>query len=1243
MNRATGTVPRRVLFEVLGMIRRTDTSVVPNSTNSIRRLASRSVTLPNWIFGACMGVVLWALAVQAGELDNSLRLELQQQGITQLSPTPAGTPAKFELGRMLFFDKHLSGNQDTACASCHHPSLASGDARSLPSGTGGVGLGPDRTTAEGHDPIPRNSPEIFARGQAEFQSMFWDSRVEIQDGQLKTPAGPALPQDVNGVLTAQAMFPVTSRAEMRGFVGDTTSSGNRNELADIDDSDLPAIWQALMDRLQAIPEYNRLFEEAYPDIPAEQLGFQQAADAIATFEADAFASLDSAWDRYVAGDIESITESAKRGAHLFYGSANCASCHSGKLLTDQQHHDLCVPQLGPGKDPNTGLDPGRVLVTGNKADEFAFRTPPLRNVAATGPWMHNGAYTNLEDAVRHHLDPAAALANYDLQQLDPELQSMVRMDPDVIAALVAEIDPLLDVGLGLSDQDVNDLTAFLFSLTSPSLDLLPSLVPDAVPSGLSVDAMPVGSVHVLYNKDTGELSLEGPGDAELSSVMLRVRDTLDELPAELAFLKDAAAWSDDTEIVLANDERTQSFLEYRKDAPFRLRAGDSLGLLLPAGLAENWLKDYVTAAYMFRGSLAMWTADVAYVPEPASVIPCFVSLVLLFARSGRKRATEAGLAAALELIVPSDDPERLGHAVHRRLCDAFDRRSIISPLRQLKCPANGIRTRVAVSGAIMSNQQSQRGGRHWYLHISDRPSSGLRPPSPGGRRGSHRTSPSPAPAGEGDHTAPPLLPAGEGGRRPDEGRLITARSCIRRTSSCVDTNGGGGGRKIAMLSRRAFLRAGVVGAMGLSLADLLRLDAMGAVRPEARSHSVILLWMRGGPSQHETWDPKPNAPVEFRGAFGAMPTAVPGIQICDLLPMSARIMSKWSIVRSLHHTDAGHSSADYLLFTGYPGQANAAPDGPGNFYPSCGSIVAKQGSPQGRQLPPYVMIPRMVPGTGPGYLGPAYQAFETIADPASEGAFRVPDLSLAAGLEANRLGGRRELLASLDRVRREVAWNAEVHAVDEYQQRAWDLLVRPTAAAAFDLDAEPSAVRERYGFMPAYRAPTPDRCGVPAWSQRFLLAHRLVEHGVRLVTVDCRWWDTHVKGYETMRDGFLPRWDQAFSALIEDLEQRGLLESTLVLAWGEFGRTPRVNNTGGRDHYPNVFSAALAGGPVQGGRVVGSSDSKGAFPTDNPKSVQDVLATMYRHLGIDTTTTYQDNSGRPHPILPSGKPIRELA
>ena len=179
--------------------------------------------------------------------------------------------------------------------------------------------------------------------------------------------------------------------------------------------------------------------------------------------------------------------------------------------------------------------------------------------------------------------------------------------------------------------------------------------------------------------------------------------------------------------------------------------------------------------------------------------------------------------------------------------------------------------------------------------------------------------------------------------------------------------------------------------------------------------------------------------------------------------------------------------------------------------------------------------------------------------------------------------------------------------------------------------------------MPQFDPGASNRCGAPNWAQRMLLARRLVEAGVRLVTVDLRWWDTHVQGFDSLRRGFLPRWDQAFAAMMEDMESRGLLENTLVVGWGEFGRTPRVNNDAGRDHYPNVFSGILAGGPVKGGRVVGSSDSKGAFPKDNPKTPQDVLATIYRHLGIDVHKSYINNAGRPIAVLPSGNPILELS
>jgi uncharacterized protein (DUF1501 family) len=436
--------------------------------------------------------------------------------------------------------------------------------------------------------------------------------------------------------------------------------------------------------------------------------------------------------------------------------------------------------------------------------------------------------------------------------------------------------------------------------------------------------------------------------------------------------------------------------------------------------------------------------------------------------------------------------------------------------------------------------------------------------------------------------------------------------------------------------RRSFVKAGILGATGLSLADLYQADARAAPGG-GRQTSVIILWMRGGPAHQDTWDPKPDAPVEYRGEFGTIPTAVPGVRLCDLLPRSARQMHKWAIVRSLHHHDAGHSTGDQICFTGY--DAGPMPDE--NIHPSCGSIVAKQLGHTVPHLPAYVMIPRMVPGTGPAYLGVAHKPFETQADPAQSAPFKVPNFQLASGITLEQVGDRKGLLHSFDALRRNADASGQFEALDRYQQKAWDVLTSSAAREAFDLDKEPMSIREKYGFLPAFDPKASNRCGCPAWSQRILLARRLVEAGVRLVTVDLRWWDTHVKGFESLRLGFLERWDRAYTALIEDLQARGLLETTLVLAWGEFGRTPRVNNDAGRDHYPNVFSAAFVGGGVRGGTVVGESDEKAAFPKSNPKTPQDVLATVYRHLGVDTKAEYLNN-GRPVPVLPAGKPIDEL-
>lgn len=442
-------------------------------------------------------------------------------------------------------------------------------------------------------------------------------------------------------------------------------------------------------------------------------------------------------------------------------------------------------------------------------------------------------------------------------------------------------------------------------------------------------------------------------------------------------------------------------------------------------------------------------------------------------------------------------------------------------------------------------------------------------------------------------------------------------------------------------SKRGFVRAGVLASMGFGLTDLLKIESEARASGKSiNKKSVIILWMRGGPSQHETWDPKPDSPSEYRGEFNSISSKVPGIHLCEHLPMSAKMMDKFSIIRSLHHKEAGHSAADQICFTGYEIPKGGTTEQ--NHSPSCGSIVSKELGHLNTNIPSYVMIPKNVPGTQASYLGNRHAPFETISDPAVFGPFSVPNFSLVEGISYDRMESRRNLIQHIDSIRRDVDNSGQLESLDKFGQQSFELLTSRIAADAFNLDAEPDYIRKRYGMMTEYVAPTPDRCGVPAWSQRILLARRLIESGVRLVTVDCRWWDTHVKGHDTMRDGFLPRWDRAYTALIEDLEQRGLLKDTLVLAWGEFGRTPRVNSNGGRDHWPGVFSAALAGGNIIGGRVVGSSDSKGAEPADNPKTPQDILATVYSHLGIDVTKTYEDHNGRPNYILPSGTVISEL-
>jgi len=420
-------------------------------------------------------------------LDQQLGKAIRAAGVTPIDPGPLPDHDVEYLGQALMFDKELSGNRDISCATCHHPLLHTGDGLSVSIGTGGSGLGPSRVLGAGRGFIPRNAPEVFVRGAALWTTMFWDGRVAgTPEGGFTSPAGAQLPAGLDNVLAVQAMFPVTSRDEMRGAAGDVDVFGQHNELADISDQDFTGIWKAIMNRLRAIPEYVALFNQAYPSVPTAQLGFQHAANAIAAFEIGVWSLAGSPWDQYLAGDRTALSDDAKRGALLFYGKAGCAECHSGNLLTDQDYHDIAVPQIGPGKGAEAPLDYGRGRETGTVGNRYKFRTPPLRNTAITGPWMHDGAYTTLEGAVRHHLDPDTALRTYDVTQLDPALRDTFQNDPDVINAILTNLDPLVAKPLKLSDTQVNEVLAFLEALTDPAAADLRGNIPDAVPSGLPV-------------------------------------------------------------------------------------------------------------------------------------------------------------------------------------------------------------------------------------------------------------------------------------------------------------------------------------------------------------------------------------------------------------------------------------------------------------------------------------------------------------------------------------------------------------------------------------------------------------------------------------------------------------------------------------------------------------------------------------------------------------------------------------
>ena len=409
--------------------------------------------------------------------------------------------AKVELGRMLFFDKILSGNQNISCATCHHSLTGTGDGLSLPIGEGAHGLGVARGTGSGadavHERVPRNAPQVFNLGALEFTVMFHDGRVRVDATQptgFLSPAGANLPTGLETALSVQAMFPVTSGTEMAGQLGENAQA---NAAAAGNLAGPGGVWEILAQKLQAVPEYVSMFQAAYPSIvnPSD-ITYVHAANAIAAFEGSTWRFTNSPYDRYLAHDNQAMSTLAKRGMQLFNGKAGCADCHSGPFQSDHGFHAIAMPQIGAGKGDNLpgysdGHDDfGHERVTGDPADRFRFRTPTLRNIALSAPYGHSGAYATLEAVVRHHLDPVASLNNYDQSQVSlpprADLDAVdfaVMNDPGRVAAIAAanELAPVV-----LKDSEVDAIVAFLHALTDPEALNMRLDVPMVVPSGLPV-------------------------------------------------------------------------------------------------------------------------------------------------------------------------------------------------------------------------------------------------------------------------------------------------------------------------------------------------------------------------------------------------------------------------------------------------------------------------------------------------------------------------------------------------------------------------------------------------------------------------------------------------------------------------------------------------------------------------------------------------------------------------------------
>lgn len=425
------------------------------------------------------------------------------------------------------------------------------------------------------------------------------------------------------------------------------------------------------------------------------------------------------------------------------------------------------------------------------------------------------------------------------------------------------------------------------------------------------------------------------------------------------------------------------------------------------------------------------------------------------------------------------------------------------------------------------------------------------------------------------------------------------------------------------MARRSFLQVGMMAGLGITMGDLLRMQARADIKnyvsKEGPAKSVIHIFLPGGIAHQESFDPKPYAPVEYRGPLGQIKTKLDGVMFSQNLAKTAQIADKITVCRSMTHGEAAHERGTHNMFTGYR-------PSPALSYPSFGSVVSHEFGPR-KSMPPYVCIPG-VPNefAGSGYLSSAYGPFSVGSDPA-DGGFQVKDLVLPGGLTVERFEKRKTMLRSVDAHFRNLEKSDALNAMDTFYQRAYALISSKEAREAFNMGAETDKMKDAYGRNPA--------------GMRMLLARRLVEAGVRMVSLTYGGWDHH-DNIAGAINGQLPQFDQAYAMLITDLEQRGLLDSTMVVVSSEFGRTPKINATGGRDHWPKVFSVVLAGGGVRKGSVYGSSDATASEPEDKPLTVEDFATTIYHQMGIVADKELMAPGDRPIEIVDGGKVIPEL-